>query len=199
MLSRTVLRCLLSSMCIYTYKKRLINRRSLSSSTHSLFWSIWSFWLSEGATEKRTDAFLLLLQIMEENLYDSKLNIVIDHGLQSTKNKIWMNMSVGWLKWTYSPLDERMMMNKSFVVVVVFFSSSRCMYVCVFVCVDLFWRTREKERQRERKIVHSLVLSINVASMQTWRKRRGKREREKKKKHYVLFSILPKDRSIDRQ
>ena len=197
MLSRTVLRCLLSSMCIYTYKKRLINRRSLSSSTHSLFWSIWSFWLSEGATEKRTDAFLLLLQIMEENLYDSKLNIVIDHGLQSTKNKIWMNMSVGWLKWTYSPLDERMMMNKSFVVVVVFFSSSRCMYVCVFVCVDLFWRTREKERQREREksFIHSFFRSMSLPCRHE--EREG--EREKKKKHYVLFSILPKDRSIDRQ
>lgn len=177
--------------CIYEEEKRLINRISLSSSTHSLFWSIWWFWLSEGAIEKKNRCLFLLLQIIEENLYDgSKLNIVIDHGLQSTKNKIWMNMSVGWLNWTYSPLYERMMMNKSFVV------SSRC--ACVFVCVDLFWRTREKreERRRERKsFIHSFSRSMSLP----YSHEEKEVEREEKRRNIMFFSQFCQkiDQSID--
>jgi hypothetical protein len=48
-------------------------------------------------------------------------------------------------------------------------------FVCALTCFDaLKWRERrrgEERREEKKKIVHSLVLSINVASIQTYRKR----------------------------
>lgn len=83
-------------------------------------------------------------------------------------------------------------------------------YACGCVCVRwpvlTQWKRdtyREKERReekrrerKEKKIVHLLVLSINVASVQTKRKRLEESMVKKKKQHYVLQCTAK--RSINR-
>jgi hypothetical protein len=67
-----------------------------------------------------------------------------------------------------------------------------CMCVCALTCFDA---VEESEREEKRKkIVHSLVLSINVASIRLYRKKELKSK--KKKKHYVLLNTGK--RSINR-
>lgn len=104
-----------------------------------------------------------------------------------------------WYSWQRRRKEKMtMMMNKSFV--------SWC------VCIDLFWRCTDRNRREEkrrrrrrRRIIHSLSRSpISVASARMIEhierlSTDEAKELNSKKRNSVLHSLLPWDRSIDRQ
>jgi hypothetical protein len=69
--------------------------------------------------------------------------------------------------------------------------------MCALTCFDAV-EEREKRGEEEKKIVHSLVLSINVALPYGHREKELKRKKEggRKKKHYVPLNTAK--RSINR-